>query len=391
MADILVSLTCDCCDFIERVRSLGFTAERIKGLPRHLLIQGTTLAGFPLRNDPEVESMSDAMQPRRAPLQDITLDATLSAGSWALPRIIRRRAPWDVDRLLHPIETYFDSARDGTGVDIYFADTGIDLDHPEFDGRATNVYEYVSSGGAGDNNGHGTLTASAAGGQTTGVAPGSLLWSFKSAAADATNTDLSLVTALGEMLDHYNDRSATNRPAVVNLSIHPSHSATVRSAIGDLIDAGMVCVQSAGNEMVLLTSGAHPVAFTTDSIIVGGSGMADIPYYASGDGTCFGAAVHILAPGQAVYAAAATVRGVGDFEVRRGTSISAPFTAGVLACMLEGHPRLTTRSQVQAVRTKLLANGTTGKFRDGFGLTPLPDLLLYLDPAQTAPEPISGL
>ncbi|UWU17010.1 hypothetical protein N2599_29865 (plasmid) [Rhizobium sullae] len=59
--------------------------------------------------------------------------------------------------------------------------------------------------------------------------------------------------------------------------------------------------------------------------------------------------------------------------------------------MLQGHNRLTSRSQVQAVKAKLLANATTGKLRSAFGLSPLPDKILYLDPNQAAPEPISGL
>ncbi len=148
---------------------------------------------------------------------------------------------------------------------------------------------------------------------------------------------------------------------------------------------------SAGNEMDELVIGTYPAPFTADAIVAGGSGMADIPYYHSIDGTNFGTEVDILAPGQAIRLAAATVAGVGDYQTRRGTSISCPFVAGVVACMLEGHNRLTTRAQVQAVRTKLLANATAGKIRSAFGLTPLPDKILYLDPDQTAPETISGI
>lgn len=378
--------------FMREAKQAGLKIKPVEGLPRHFVVDGVSAADFPLREHPAIEHIDDGDVEIKLPVtQLITLDSLLLDGSWAIARVIRRSAPWNVDHL-KALTTYYRAERDGTGVDIYSVDSGIDLDHPEFGGRATNVYEYASSGGAGDDFGHGTLTMSAAAGSTVGIARGALMWSFKSTTSSGGgNTDLSLVTAIGQLSTHYAGRAGLNRPAVVNFSIGATHGATVVSAIGDLIDDGLVCVISADNQMVELVIGTHPVEFTADAIIAGGLGMMDIPYFHGIDGTNYGSAVHILAPGQAVRVAAATVAGVGDYQTRRGTSISTPYVVGVLACMLQGHNRLTTRSHVQAVKTKLLANATTGRFRTAYGLTPLPDKILYLDPDQAAPETIAGL
>lgn len=378
--------------FMADAAAAGAILEAIEGMPRHFLCAADSLDAFILRDHPAIRSFNDADEEKPpSTTQSITLDVELEDGSWAIARTIRRDAPWNVDRIKHPFETNFRCARDGTGVDIYTVDSGIYLAHSEFGGRATNVYEFSSTGGAGDDYGHGTLTASAAAGATTGIARGALLWSFRSSTSSAGgNSNASIVAAIGQLLTHYNSRSGLNRPAVVNLSISPTHNSTVVDAIDDLIDAGLVCVLSAGNEADLLVVGTYPVVFTVDAIVAGGTGMADIPYYRGSDSTNYGSAVHILAPGQAIRAAAAPVRAAGDFENRSGTSISTPFVVGVIACMLQGHDRLTTRAQVQAVKAQLLANATTGRFRTAFGLSPLPDKILYLDPDLTF-ETIPGL
>lgn len=325
--------------------------------------------------------------------QTLVLDATLTDDSWGLARIVRRRAPWNVDRIQLPITTTFESLRDGMGVDIYHVDTGCLTTHEEFGGRATLVYN--RPGGDSDTDGHGTMTASLACGETVGVARGALLWAYRSHTGD-NQTEEALVDCLERILTHYTGRAGTGRPAVVNLSTFVTGEADVSAAVADLIDAGMVCVSSAGNDgQNLGVDVTYYPPLTADVICVGGFGMADIPqYFARDDGTYsitnYGANVDILAPGQ--HARAAGIASDSSYHrTSCSTSGAAPYVSGVIACMLEGHARLTSRAEVQAVRDALLANATTGKLRaSSYGLT-LPDRLLYLDPLQTAPEAIPGL
>jgi subtilisin family serine protease len=382
--------------FISELRQAGLKFRSIDGLPRHFVIDGVAPDAFLGRGDTAIDAIDDGEALVRPADQALTLDVYLEQGSWAIARTIRRRAPWNVDHMRHPIETYFRCVRDGTGVDFYLLDTGTRSTHVEFGGRATNVYEFSSTGGAGDLHGHGTRIGGYGAGETTGLARGALLWSFgiETPAGAGTTSTTAVATAIGQLLIHYNGRSGTNRPAVANLSYTPIFGGAANSALGDLIDAGIVVCVSAGNAGELLTVEAHPTAFVSDIIVAGAAGPADLPAYSAYNGamviTNYGSQIDLVGPGQ--FTRAAAIAGDSDYFLGGGgTSAATGYTSGVIACMLQGHSRLTGRTQVQAVKTALLANATTGKLRSDFGLSPLPDKILYLDPDQTAPETITGL
>ncbi|KAK9764153.1 hypothetical protein K7432_008576 [Basidiobolus ranarum] len=82
--------------------------------------------------------------------------------SWDLPRISERAldtsAPYN----------YPDPA--GQGVDVYIIDTGINVSHNEFGGRATLPISFISGESTADLHGHGTHISGTIGGATYGVA-----------------------------------------------------------------------------------------------------------------------------------------------------------------------------------------------------------------------------
>lgn len=372
--------------FLARAAQAGFVLEPIPGLDRHFVAHGIAAQDFPLARDVAVEAVDDGDDEVFPDMQAITIPASLTGASWPLARIIRRDPPWNTRRLRHPITTFFRAERNGLGVDVYSLDTGIRLAHTEFGGRATNVYEYYSSGGLGDDEGHGTSVASAAVGATVGVARSALVWSFKAMTTtgvlegSGTGTNLSLITSLGQALLHYQGRVTTGRPAVMNLSLG-GFGSSVSSAISDIINAGMVICCSAGNlRQNLDATDRFPTESDGDLIVVGGIAMGDVPYYQGNGGTNFGSSVSILAPAQRCYLA--NFNGNSSFGLVTGTSFAAPYTAGVVACMLEGRPRLNGRAQVQSIKAALLRNATRGRFvrQPQFGIGYLPDRILYLDP-----------
>lgn len=376
--------------WIEALNDAGVQWTDFPGLPRIFRVEGVTTDTFPLKQHPGVESIEPDDLPVKGSEQTLSISATLSGASWAIARVIRRRAPWPTSRLQFPRNTYYRCERDGTGVDFYSFDSGIRTSHVEFGGRASSVYEYFSSGGAGDDNGHGSATSSCACGATVGVARGASLFSFKCLDSSNAGTNTSLISAISEALTHYAGRSGLNRPAVANLSLGGFGSA-INTAIADMINAGIVVVASAGNDRIDLgTIDYFPAESDADVIVVGGVGAADIPYFRDAGGSNWGTRVDLSAPSQNIRAAISS--GDSAYDQWAGTSFGCGFASGVVACMLEGHPRLTGRTQVQAVKAKLMANATTGKLANPgtFGIT-LPDRILYLNPNQAAPEPISGL
>ncbi|KAJ3521368.1 hypothetical protein NM208_g13321 [Fusarium decemcellulare] len=116
-----------------------------------------------LRNDPNVDYIEqDAI---------ISIRATTSQDNapWGIARISSNRAGGRT-------YTYDDSAGEGTCA--YVVDTGIDVDHPDFDGRAKFLKNFAG-GSDGDGQGHGTHVAGTIGSTTYGVAKKTSLFAVK--------------------------------------------------------------------------------------------------------------------------------------------------------------------------------------------------------------------
>lgn len=372
--------------FLADAESTGLSLSPIPGLPRHFTAPGDDPAGFALRDHPAVEAIEDGGAPARgAALQPIEIDAAMQGGSWAIARHIRRDVPWRAGRLRHPIATSFRCARDGAGVDAYVVDTGIRYGHQEFGGRARFVGGLYGEGGV-DDYGHGTAVSSCLAGATVGLARGAALHVVKGLDSANAGTLLAIASAIGLARADYVDRAALDRPAVLNLSLY-ADGATVASAVADCIDAGMVVVVSAGNEM---SDAILVPATVADVICVGGIKANDTPYYTGAHGTNHGSRVDLLAAAERVWTAGFDADDA--YRLWSGTSFAAPLVSGAVACMLQGRGRLAGRAQVQAVRAAVIARATAGRLtpQPQFNLGDLPDRILWLDPdAET--EIIPGL
>lgn len=341
----------------------------------------------------------DSVEPDDLPVeiaaeQNMFIESNLSGANWGIARTIRRDKPWG-NSLHFPVESSFMSNLTGDGVDYYSLDTGVLIDHVEFSGRASVIYEIYPTDGAGDDNGHGTFTASMSCGDTVGFARKSNIFSLKVLDDKNNGTNANLVSGINFLLSHYSERS---NPAVVNVSI-VSSSASASAAVSAMINSGLVVVACAGNKGENIDiSPVYPAKSDPLVIVSGGTNMLDSVYYVDPLTNCsnWGDSVSVSAPSQFVYGATIGENG-HSYRIGSGTSYGCGMVSGVVACILQGRDKLINRNQVEAIKNHIMFSATTGRLKqwsnDDNNFSPfikLPDRILYMNPDATAPAPLDG-
>ncbi|KPM41426.1 Cuticle-degrading protease [Neonectria ditissima] len=181
-----------------------------------------------LRNDPNVAYIE---QDSRA-----KIFATQQNAPWGLARLSNKEAG-------STTYTYDDSA--GEGVCAYIVDTGIEADHPEFEGRAEFIATYIDDIQE-DDHGHGTHCAGTVGSKTYGVAKKSNLYGIKIFDKDGYGTDSLMIAGMDRVLQDVPSRDCPNG-VVINMSFGNTRSQAVNDAAKALVNAGYFAVVAAGN------------------------------------------------------------------------------------------------------------------------------------------------
>lgn len=277
-----------------------------------------------------------------------------AVASWGLDR---------VDQRALPLDNSYQPDRTGAGATLWIVDTGIDASHPDFGGRAQNVFATYDP--LADCDGHGTHVAGIAAGASFGVARQAALRGVK--VLDCTGSGTTGTVALG--LQHVLNYRAPGRN-VVNLSLGYSvRDYVVEALLDDLYSVGVTIVAAAGNENKPACQhfpGAH-----TTVISVASTAQNDARSSFSNYGTC----VDLFAPGSAIVSA----RLDGGSTTMSGTSMSSPHVAGAAALVLQP-----VQQGPAAVRSELLAAATAGVVT---GVNGSPNLLLYVLRDQQPPQP----
>jgi len=218
----------------------------------------------------------------------------------------------------------------GDSVDIYIVDTGVYIEHDEFEGRARDGW--IASGlDPGDTYGHGTHMAGLTAGKTYGVAKNATVISVKVGEygfkLDDVIAGLNWVTA--------NTRS-TGRPSIACLGIYSNViSGGFNDAVTILSDSGVTVVVPAGNNNIN-TAWTSPASAGGDIVIVGSSNITNkmAPW------SNYGLSVTIWAPGVAI--TSASIGGGPTFAAAHsGTSTSTGIVAGIAAYFLSQDTSLT--------------------------------------------------
>ena len=217
----------------------------------------------------------------------------------------------------------------GFGAVVAVIDTGVDLDHPEFEGRITRGYDFVDNDDtANDGNGHGTHVAGTIGGANdalgvTGVSPDASIMPIRVLGDDGFGYTSDIVAGI---------YWATNNGAdVINLSLGGERpSRAMSDAIAYASNKGAVVVMAAGNSGA--QSPGYPAAYAVSHGIAIGAANKNkrIASFSNRAGST--TLDYVTAPGVNIYSA---IPG-GGYDSFSGTSMAAPNVSG-LAGLLKSY------------------------------------------------------
>lgn len=261
------------------------------------------------------------------------------------PYDIEKGAPWGLARISHrkrlglsTFNKYLYQRDAGDGVTAYIIDTGINIKHVEFEGRARWGKTMPQNDVDDDGNGHGTHCAGTIGSRKYGVAKKANLVAVKvlgsggsGSMSDVTGGVLWAVEDAKNLTAQFRakPRSAAARKHkgfVANMSLGGGKSPTLDKAVNGAVSNGMHFGVAAGNENqdacnVSPAGAANPVT-------VGASTVQDERAYFSNKGKC----VDIFAPGLNILSTWNT--GPTSVNTISGTSMASPHIVGLLAYLL---------------------------------------------------------
>ncbi|MFF8778586.1 S8 family serine peptidase [Streptomyces sp. NPDC015140] len=247
---------------------------------------------------------------------------------------------------------------DGKGTEVAVLDTDVDAEHPDLVNRVAATKNFTDAADTDDLVGHGTHTASTAGGSGTardgrkkGVAPGTSLLIGKVLTDEGYGLDSWIIAGMQWAVDQKAD--------VVSMSLG-------NPTLGDCTDpvsrATERLSRSEPTPFVVAAGNTGPKSETVSSpccvpsvLTVGAVDRDDTTAPFSSRGPV--AVTHTLkpelsAPGVDISAAGAGGRGVYAYRTMSGTSMATPHVAGAAAVVRQAHPNWTAADQGRPGRVR---------------------------------------
>ncbi|KAK6537518.1 hypothetical protein TWF694_011701 [Orbilia ellipsospora] len=275
---------------------------------------------------------------------------TQNNAGWSLGRISSKHTINKNGRDVNTLNfRYTFDAPCGSGVDVYVLDSGVNVNHVEFQGRAKNLFT-AFNGDFRDEFGHGSNVAGIVGSRAYGVSKKVNILSLRVLDANNSGSDSNFIEALQAVVTNHNKRKTEKGfvGSVVNFSIGGrGDNDLLEKAFQQVFAAGIHVTNSAMNANEDACTW-HPQRYSQNSPMIT-VGNADIDDKKAADSN-FGACVTLHGPGEFIISANNTDNeGISIFS---GTSQASPGVAGVIADLMLRFPKL--RSNPQAMKEFLV-------------------------------------
>ncbi|KAF9579898.1 serine protease, partial [Lunasporangiospora selenospora] len=256
---------------------------------------------------------------------------TQRGATWGLARISHRRK-----LTLGTFNKYEYDSDGGKDVTVYVIDTGVYVDHKDFEGRATWGKTIPSGDDDVDGNGHGSHCAGTIAGKTYGVAKKANIVAVKVLRSNGSGSmsDVvgGIVFASEQHLERQKSEGSKYRGSVANMSLGGGKSRALDDAVTRAIKTGLHFAVAAGNDNKDACN--YSPANVETAVTVGASTLSDDRAYFSNHGEC----VDIFAPGLNIK----SVWNNGGTNTISGTSMASPHVAGLIAYYLSIAPASTS-------------------------------------------------
>lgn len=290
---------------------------------------------------------------------------------------VENNAPWGLARISHrdslsfgTFNKYLYSEDGGEGVDVYVIDTGTNVEHVDFEGRAHWGKTIPDNDQDIDGNGHGTHCSGTIAGSKYGVAKKANVYAVKVLGTNGSGSMSDVVKGVEWAAQSHSEKAEEAKKgkgkkgwkgSAANMSLGGGKSVTLDLAVNAAVDAGIHFAVAAGNDNA--DSCNYSPAAAEKAVTVGASTLADERAYFSNYGTCN----DIFAPGLNILST--WIGSKHAVNTISGTSMASPHIAGLLAYFLSLQPAEDSAFAVAEITPKklkenLISVATTGALTD---------------------------
>ncbi|MCJ1244010.1 serine protease [Trapelia coarctata] len=259
-----------------------------------------------------------------------TAPLTQNGATWGLARISHR------ERLgFSTFTKYLYAADAGKDVNVYLLDTGINIDHRDFEGRAS-WGTTTTDDNDDDMDGRGTHTAALIAGAKFGIAKRASVTAVKVLNSGEVGELSNIIKGFNWVVDDHKRKSSSTASFKGSVAVFGAGilggdpQSTFAMAVNATISAGIHFAIAAGNDNHDACDAVN--GLPKDAIVVGASTLGDERAYFSSFGRC----LDLFAPGLNINSAWSG--STSAINTLSGTSTAAAHVAGTLAYLLSLQP-----------------------------------------------------